>query len=149
MPRVPAHFARRDARISPAGIPVRAWPLGNIGGGAAIPFDLVTPEWRRRPCAGWRRRAEFASRRRPGMEARLRSIVLKARARGSNGRTMDMDIKSASIALLAVLLLAACGQTRTERAITGAAGGAVLGEVVADEPLAGAGIGAAAGVLRP
>ncbi|TPE53002.1 hypothetical protein [Amaricoccus solimangrovi] len=53
------------------------------------------------------------------------------------------------VAVLGVtLLLAACGSTRTERAVTGAAGGAVAGQVIAGEPLAGAAIGGAAGALR-
>lgn len=43
--------------------------------------------------------------------------------------------------------LAACGDTAFERGVTGAAGGAVAGEVLADEPVAGAAIGGAAGVL--
>ena len=38
-------------------------------------------------------------------------------------------------------LLAACGETRSTRILTGAAGGAVAGEVIADEPLAGAAAG--------
>lgn len=50
-------------------------------------------------------------------------------------------------ATLAVLLLAACGNTTTERAATGALGGAVAGEIIADEPLAGAAIGGLAGAL--
>lgn len=48
------------------------------------------------------------------------------------------------------LLLAACGNTRTERAATGALGGAVAGEIIAGEPLAGAAIGGLGGALiRP
>ncbi|MBV0892281.1 hypothetical protein KTN05_10490 [Paracoccus sp. Z118] len=47
-----------------------------------------------------------------------------------------------------LLLVAACGDTGAERATTGALGGAVVGEVVADEPLAGAAIGGVAGALR-
>ena len=39
------------------------------------------------------------------------------------------------------MLLAACGETRGQRVVTGAAGGALAGEVIADEPLAGAVIG--------
>ena len=52
-------------------------------------------------------------------------------------------------ALAALLLLAACGESRSTRVITGAAGGAVAGQVIADEPVAGAVIGGAAGALRP
>jgi osmotically inducible lipoprotein OsmB len=51
--------------------------------------------------------------------------------------------------LASLLLFGACGDTRLQRTVTGAAGGAVAGEVIADEPLAGAGVGAAAGALRP
>lgn len=51
------------------------------------------------------------------------------------------------IFLLATLpFLAACGETRGERAITGAAIGGVAGAAV-DEPLLGAGVGAATGAL--
>ena len=54
-----------------------------------------------------------------------------------------------ALGLVSALVLAACGETRGERVVTGAAGGAVAGEVIADEPLAGAAIGGAAGALRP
>jgi osmotically inducible lipoprotein OsmB len=46
------------------------------------------------------------------------------------------------------LLLAACGETRGQRVVTGAAGGALAGEVIADEPLAGAVIGGGIGAVR-
>jgi osmotically inducible lipoprotein OsmB len=52
------------------------------------------------------------------------------------------------VAAFALLVLAACGETRTTRVITGAAGGAVAGEIIADEPVAGAIIGGGAGALR-
>lgn len=45
------------------------------------------------------------------------------------------------------LLLAACGDTRTERAATGALGGAVAGQVISGDPLAGAAIGGLGGAL--
>jgi hypothetical protein len=48
-------------------------------------------------------------------------------------------------ALLA--LLAACGDTQGQRTVTGALGGAVAGEVLADDPLAGAAIGGIGGAL--
>jgi hypothetical protein len=51
----------------------------------------------------------------------------------------------AAFALLSTLVLAACGDTALERGVTGAAGGAVAGEVLADDPLLGAGAGAALG----
>ena len=57
--------------------------------------------------------------------------------------------KPIAVATLALLLLAACGESRSTRVITGAAGGAVAGEVIADEPVAGAVIGGAAGGLLP
>jgi hypothetical protein len=54
-----------------------------------------------------------------------------------------------SAATLAALLalLAACGDTQGQRTITGALGGAVAGEVLADDPLAGAAIGGIGGAL--
>jgi hypothetical protein len=52
-------------------------------------------------------------------------------------------------ALAALLLVAGCGESKSTRVITGAAGGAVAGQVIADEPVAGAVIGGAAGALRP
>lgn len=51
--------------------------------------------------------------------------------------------------VVAVFGLAACGETRTQRVVTGAAGGAIAGEIIADEPLIGAAGGAAVGALRP
>jgi len=48
----------------------------------------------------------------------------------------------------ATLALAACGETRSTRVITGAAGGAVAGEVLADEPVAGAVAGGLIGAVR-
>lgn len=51
-------------------------------------------------------------------------------------------------ALLAALLLVGCGETRSTRVITGAAGGAVAGEVLADEPVAGAVAGGVLGAVR-
>lgn len=60
-----------------------------------------------------------------------------------------MPIKFAVLAAVSALLLAGCGETRTQRAVTGAAGGAVAGEVLSGDPLAGAAIGGAAGALRP
>lgn len=49
----------------------------------------------------------------------------------------------------ALLLVAACGDTRTERVATGALGGAAAGQIVAGEPIAGTAIGAAGGALLP
>lgn len=54
----------------------------------------------------------------------------------------------AIVALLSGLSLAACGSTRSERVLTGAAGGAVAGQVVAKDPLAGAAIGGVVGAVR-
>jgi hypothetical protein len=45
-------------------------------------------------------------------------------------------------------LLAGCGETRTTRVVTGAAGGALAGEVIADQPLLGAAIGGGIGAVR-
>ena len=51
-------------------------------------------------------------------------------------------------ALVAALLIAACGETRTQRVITGAAGGAVLGQVIDDRPVEGAVAGGVLGAIR-
>lgn len=55
---------------------------------------------------------------------------------------------SAAIVITAALLLSACGQTPTDRAVTGAgigaAGGAVVGALIG-APLIGAAVGAAGG----
>ena len=59
-----------------------------------------------------------------------------------------MSMRIAGLSILGLLVLVACGETRGQRVLTGAAGGAVAGEVLADEPLIGAGIGAAAGAVR-
>jgi len=59
-----------------------------------------------------------------------------------------MSLRIGAIAFLATLGLAACGNTRTERVVTGAAGGAVAGEVVAEDPLAGAAAGGLIGAVR-
>lgn len=48
----------------------------------------------------------------------------------------------------ATLVLAGCGESRSTRVITGAAGGAVAGEVIADDPLAGAAVGGVIGAVR-
>lgn len=56
--------------------------------------------------------------------------------------------KSVLVVLAGCLMLAACGQTRGERIVTGAAGGALVGEVVADEPLVGAAGGGLLGAIR-
>jgi hypothetical protein len=54
------------------------------------------------------------------------------------------------IAMLgAGLALAACGESRSTRVLTGAAGGAVAGQVIADEPVAGAVAGGVLGAVRP
>ncbi|TRD16605.1 hypothetical protein [Palleronia caenipelagi] len=47
----------------------------------------------------------------------------------------------------AALTLSACGNTDLERAGTGALGGAAIGEVAFDEPVAGAAVGAIGGAL--
>ena len=64
---------------------------------------------------------------------------------------MHAPVSFATLAatVVALLLVAGCGESRSTRVITGAAGGAVAGEVIADEPVAGALIGGAAGALRP
>ncbi len=51
-------------------------------------------------------------------------------------------------AIAATVTLAACGDTRTQRVATGAAGGAVIGHVVDDRPVEGAVVGGVLGALR-
>ena len=45
------------------------------------------------------------------------------------------------------LVLVACGETRTQRAATGALGGAIAGEVISGDPLTGAVIGGVGGAV--
>lgn len=47
-----------------------------------------------------------------------------------------------------LVALAACGESRSTRVLTGAAGGAVAGQVIADEPVAGAVVGGVVGAAR-
>ena len=63
-----------------------------------------------------------------------------------------MNIKIVHIAFLSTAGLAACNGTGVidndfERAAAGGAGGSIVGEVLSDDPLAGAAIGAAGGAL--
>jgi hypothetical protein len=53
-----------------------------------------------------------------------------------------------ALGLVSALLVAACGETRGQRILTGAGGGAIAGQVIADKPVEGAIIGGAAGALR-
>jgi hypothetical protein len=58
------------------------------------------------------------------------------------------------IALAAALVastftLAGCGESRSTRVLTGAAGGAVAGQVLADKPVEGAVAGGVIGAVRP
>jgi osmotically inducible lipoprotein OsmB len=53
------------------------------------------------------------------------------------------------VAVASAMLLAACGESRGTRVVTGAAGGAVAGEVLADDPVAGAVAGGVLGAVRP
>ncbi|WP_045389833.1 hypothetical protein [Falsirhodobacter sp. alg1] len=50
--------------------------------------------------------------------------------------------------LALVVSVAACGNTRGQRVATGALGGAVAGELIADEPVAGALIGGGIGAVN-
>ena len=59
-----------------------------------------------------------------------------------------MRYATLAAALAATVLLAACGDTRAQRVVTGAAGGAVIGEVVDDRPVEGAVAGGVLGALR-
>jgi len=60
---------------------------------------------------------------------------------------MSHTARAARLGILAAVpfMLAACVTGDGNRALVGAAGGAVAGEVLFDEPLAGAAIGAAGG----
>lgn len=62
---------------------------------------------------------------------------------------LPFSLATAAASLAALLLVAACGESKSTRVLTGAAGGAVAGQVIADEPVAGAVIGGTAGALRP
>lgn len=59
-----------------------------------------------------------------------------------------MSMRFIACGLCGLLILSACGNTRGQRVATGALGGAVAGEVIADSPVAGAAIGAGVGALR-
>ncbi|MFC7704979.1 hypothetical protein ACFQXB_12305 [Plastorhodobacter daqingensis] len=62
---------------------------------------------------------------------------------------MTRSLKLVAPGLAVLLLVAACGETRTQRAATGALGGAAAGQIIAGEPLAGAAIGGVGGALIP
>ncbi len=51
-------------------------------------------------------------------------------------------------AVFATLALGGCGESRSTRVITGAAGGAVAGQVIADKPVEGAVAGGLIGAVR-
>lgn len=60
-----------------------------------------------------------------------------------------MYMRIGAIALVgAVFCLAACGETRSQRIVTGAAGGALAGEVIDDRPVEGAVAGGLIGAVR-
>lgn len=59
-----------------------------------------------------------------------------------------MPMRMTAFALMALTVLSACGNTRGQRVATGAVGGAVAGQVIADSPVAGAALGAGVGYLR-
>lgn len=59
-----------------------------------------------------------------------------------------MRIIGLAALFVGALVLAGCGSTRTERVVTGAAGGAVAGQVIGGAPLAGAAVGGTVGALR-
>ena len=58
-----------------------------------------------------------------------------------------MQFKPWIMGTLALCGLAACGSTDVERALTGAAAGAVVAEVTENDPLIGALVGASAGAV--
>ena len=51
------------------------------------------------------------------------------------------------LVLSGALMLSACGETRSQRAATGALGGAVAGQVLGGSPVAGAVVGGVGGAL--
>ena len=59
-----------------------------------------------------------------------------------------MRIVLLATGLAATLLLAGCGETRTQRVLTGAAGGAIAGELIDDRPVEGAVAGGLLGAIR-
>jgi len=61
---------------------------------------------------------------------------------------MTRPVILAVSALAIVATLSACGNTRSQRVATGALGGAVAGEVLGGEPIAGALIGGGIGAVR-
>ncbi|WP_128253634.1 hypothetical protein [Falsirhodobacter deserti] len=61
---------------------------------------------------------------------------------------MKRPVILAISALTIVATLSACGNTRSQRVATGALGGAVAGQVVANEPVAGALIGGTIGAVN-
>ncbi|QUS35085.1 hypothetical protein [Falsirhodobacter algicola] len=61
---------------------------------------------------------------------------------------MKRNALMAITALTLVATISACGNTRSQRVATGALGGAVAGQVVADEPIAGALIGGGIGAVN-
>jgi uncharacterized membrane protein len=75
-------------------------------------------------------------------------VALSGRV-SKNGATIMYKILTSLAALALVAGLSACGQTRTDRALSGAglgaAGGAAVGAITGGSPLTGALIGGAAG----
>lgn len=61
---------------------------------------------------------------------------------------MKRPILMAITALAVVATVSACGNTRGQRVATGALGGAVAGEVLGNEPVAGALIGGGIGAVN-
>ena len=51
------------------------------------------------------------------------------------------------LATAALLAVSACGETQGQRVATGALGGAVAGQLISGDPLAGAAIGGVGGAL--
>ena len=82
-----------------------------------------------------------------GAEPAIRRASAASRRPGKGSNRCRSSSSSAAGA--GARLLAACGESRTTRVITGAAGGAVAGEVIADEPVAGAVVGGVVGARPP
>lgn len=59
-----------------------------------------------------------------------------------------MSIRIAALVLVSGVFLSACGDTRGQRVVTGAAGGALAGELIDGRPLEGAAVGGVIGAVR-
>ena len=75
--------------------------------------------------------------------------VIPRREEGKETMQKAITVTAVTASLAALLFVAGCGESKSTRVLTGAAGGAAAGQVVAGAPLAGAAAGGVAGALRP